>query len=146
MFERQEFLNQFLVVLVKDNLLRGSPYLLNFLKEPDESKNSKYLKSIKLKKIEKIDQTININGQALVEYGDFSKIYDSQMNYINITENLKQKIKQKCTQLMEDDQRLSDALKKYAELIKELQEAQSKIPNNESQGNICKFLHESFTA
>ena len=45
---------------------------------------------------------------------------------------------------MDNDKKLSESLKKYAEIIKELQDAQGKIPNNGENLEICRFLHESF--
>ena len=145
MLKRQQFLNQFMVVLAKDILLRSSPNLLNFLKEPDEGKFKKFVKNAKSKKPENVGQTINIDGQGFTEYSDSGRIYDSQMNYVNTTMAIKKKIKQKCSQLMEDDRRLSESLKKYADIIKELKEAQRKLPNNEGHVTICGCLQESLT-
>jgi PX domain len=142
-FKRQVFLNQFLVVLLKDQLIRGSPHLLNFLMESDELKHKRYLSSIKAKKPEKVDQTINIDGEGMLELTDCTQIYDQQMNYLNQNETIKKKFETKCMQLMEDDKRLSESLKKYADILKELQEVQNKIPNNEEHSCILNQLYES---
>lgn len=143
MQKRQQFLNQFMVVLIKDPSMRGSNHVLNFLKETDEKKFKKYKNSSKAKKPETVYQTINLDGIAHVEYSDCSKIYDPQMNYINQTEALKKKIKQKCSMLMDDEKRLSENLKKYADIVKELEECQKKIPDNEQKAEVLDLLKNS---
>ena len=142
-FKRQLALNQFMVVLSMDKLILGSPLVLGFLQETDDSKFKRIVKNHKVRKTETVEQTFNYDSQAFVEYSDCSKVYDAQMNYVVQSELLKKKIKQKCSQLMEDDRKLSESLRKYADLIKELQEVQRKIPNNESTESICASLHES---
>lgn len=142
-FKRQQSLNQFMVVLSKDKLILTSPLFLVFLQETDEKKFKKFVKSTKLKKIETAENTMNFDGQAFVEFSDCSKTYDKQMSYVLQCEALKKKIKQKCSQIMEEDKHLSESLKKFADIVKELQDTQSKIPNNENNSMICALLYES---
>jgi len=144
--KRQQFLNQFTTVLIKDKVLVGSSHLEQFLKEPDEKKFKKYVKAQKVKRPECAFQTINMTGEALIDQGDFSKVYDSQEKYTTLSEALTKKIKHKCSLLMESERKLSESLKKYADSIKELQEAQNKIPNNEQNALICLALNESLVS
>ena len=144
--KRQQFLNQFTTVLIKDKVLLGSTHLEQFLKEPDDKKFKKYVKAQKVKRPECAFQTINLTGEALIDFGDFSKVYDSQEKYTTLSEALTKKIKHKCSMLMESERKLSESLKKYADSIKELQEAQNKIPNNEQNALICLALNESLVS
>ena len=141
--KRQQFLNQFIVVLAKDPVMLGSSMVESFLREPDEKKFKKITKSTKLKKPETVVQTININGEASVEYGDCSRVYDPQEKYTSLAESITKKIKHRCSTLMETERKLADSIRKYAENIKELQDVQAKIPNNEGNSTICGAIHES---
>lgn len=141
--KRQQFLHLFVISLTKDPLLRGSPQVLQFLKESDNKAFKKFIESFKLKKPETVIQTINTDGVAFADYGDCDLIYEVQMKYITTNEFLKRKIKQKCSQLMEFDGKLGESLKKYAELIKELEENHKKLGRNEGNSAIFKALNES---
>lgn len=144
--KRQQYLNQFITVLTKDPVLLGSSHLEQFLREPDDKKFKKYTKAQKTKRPECAFQTINLNGEAFIYHGDCSKVYDSQEKYTTLSEAITKKIKHKCSTLMESERRLSDSLKKYADSIKELQEVQNKIPNNEQNSLICSALVESLNS
>jgi hypothetical protein len=132
-----------MVVLTKDPVMLGSSTVESFLRETDEKKFKKQVKSSKFKKPETVVQTINPNGEAFVDYSDCSKVYDPQERYTSQAEILTKKIKHRCSILMDSERKLADSLKKYAENIKELQETQSKIPNNEANSTICASIYES---